>query len=197
MGAGPSTDRGRSSRGRIVEAAAELFYRQGVAATGLNEVTTASGTGKGQLYHYFRDKPDLVLAVVQSQVEHTLELQQPALDKMRSPDDLRAWADQAVAAHAHGRPARCPLGSLVSEVADGDEVLRQALDAGFTRWRTALAVGLARLQRAGCVRRDRSAADLAELLLCAYEGGVLLSEVRGDTRPLRLVLNVALDQLLT
>ena len=193
----PSTDRGRSSRARIVDSAVDLFYRRGVAATGLNEVAAASGTGKGQMYHYFRDKPDLVLAVVQAQVERTLQPQQSWLDGVTSVEDLRAWADQAVAAHQSGRPARCPLGALVSELADGDDAVRGALDDGFTRWRSLLAAGLSRLQDRGILRRDREPHDLAEVLLCAYEGGVLMSEARGDTRPLRLALDVTVDAMLT
>lgn len=192
----PSTDRGRSSRKRIVDSAADLFYRRGVAATGLNEVAAASGTGKGQLYHYFKDKPDLILAVVEAQTQRTLQTQQSWLDGVVGAEHLRAWADQAVAAHDGGRPARCPLGALVSEVADGDEALRAALNDGFSRWRSLLAAGLSRLQDCGSVRPDRQPYDLAELLLCAYEGGVLMSEARGDTRPLRLALDAALDCIL-
>ena len=64
----PTTDRGRATRERILEAASELFYRQGVTATGLDQVVTASGTGKGQLYHYFADKRELVHAVIERQI---------------------------------------------------------------------------------------------------------------------------------
>lgn len=192
----PTTDRGRSSRGRIVDAACELFYDRGVAATGLSDVTAASGTGKGQLYHYFRDKPDLVLAVVHAQVDRNLQSQQGIMERMSDAQDLRAWVEQAVHAHAHGRPARCPLGALVSEVADHDDILRQALDSGFTRWQSALAAGIARLQKLGTARGDRDPAELAEILLCAYEGGVLMSEVRGTTRPLQLALDAALMAVL-
>lgn len=193
----PSTDRGRSSRGRIIDTACDLFYDRGVALTGLNEVATVSRTGKGQLYHYFRDKTHLVLAVVHAQVDRTLQPQQRLLENMSDAEDLRGWADQAVTAHSQGRPARCPLGALVAEVADHDDVLRQALSAGFTRWKSSLAIGLERLQERGVVRADRAPQDLAEVLLCAYEGGVLLSEVRGDTYPLRLALDAALEAMLT
>ena len=192
----PSTDRGRSSRGRIVNTACDLFYDRGVAMTGLNEVAAVSGTGKGQLYHYFRDKNDLVLAVVHTQIDRTLQQQQQLLEHLTDAADLREWVEQAVAAHSHGRPARCPLGALVAEVADHDHMLRQALNGGFTRWRSTLAVGLARLQERGLVQDDRDPQDLAEILLCAYEGGVLLSEVRGNTDPLRLALNAALATIL-
>ncbi len=192
----PSTDRGRSSRGRIIDAACDLFYDRGVAATGLNEVAAVSRTGKGQLYHYFQGKPDLVLAVVRAQVDRTLHAQQWILERIEDADDLRAWADQAVAAHSQGGRARCPLGALVAEVADHDDALRQVLDDGFGRWRSALAVGLARLQKRALARADRDPQDLAEILLCAYEGGVLMSEVRRDTSSLRLALDAALVAVL-
>ena len=192
----PSTDRGRNTRERIIDTACDLFYLRGVAATGLNDIAAASGTGKGQLYHYFRDKPDLVLAVIHEQVERTLQPQHQLLEQMSSAEELHAWANEAIAAHSHGRPARCPLGALVAEVADHSDALRQALDDGFSRWRIALAAGLAGLQAQGLVRTDRDPEDLAEILLCAYEGGVLMAEVRGTTGPLQLSLDSALAAVL-
>jgi len=196
LGSGTSNQLGEMSRGRIVDTACQLFYDQGVTATGLNEVAAVSRTGKGQLYHYFRDKPDLVLAVVHAQVDRTLQSQQRVLEQLTDADDLRAWADHAVAAHDQGRPARCPLGALVAEVADQDDALRQALDQGFVRWRSELAARLAMLQKLAVARADRDPQDQAEIRLCAYEGGVLMSEVRGNTHPLRLALDAALAAVL-
>jgi TetR/AcrR family transcriptional regulator, transcriptional repressor for nem operon len=98
MSAVPSTDRGRATRERILDAASELFYRQGVGATGLDQVIAASATGKGQLYHYFADKRALVHAVVDRQVATVLDAQQARLDQLSAPADLRAWAAELVAA---------------------------------------------------------------------------------------------------
>ncbi len=50
------TRRGRASRERIVERAAELFAERGIAATSVDEVLAAAGAGKGQFYHYFRGR---------------------------------------------------------------------------------------------------------------------------------------------
>ena len=44
----------------------------GVAKTSLDEVLAASQASKSQLYHYFSDKDDLVLAVIQRQAECVL-----------------------------------------------------------------------------------------------------------------------------
>ena len=64
MAGEPRTGRGRASRERIVERAAELFAERGVAGTSLDEVLAAAGAGKGQLYHYFRGRDELVEAAV-------------------------------------------------------------------------------------------------------------------------------------
>jgi TetR/AcrR family transcriptional regulator, transcriptional repressor for nem operon len=182
----PTTDRGRATRERILDAASELFHRRGVGATGLDQVIAASATGKGQLYHYFADKRALVHAVVDRQIATVLAGQQARLAQLAAPADLRAWADELVTAYQEAdHPVRCPLGALVAELAEGDPEARAALAAGFGRWADALAAGL---RRAGVAAPERQ----ATALLAAYQGGLLLSQARGDLEPLRTALDAAL-----
>lgn len=195
MSAAPSTDRGRRSYDRIVDAAGELFYRSGVAATGLNDIAVASATGKGQLYHFFDNKNDLVRAVIIRQSHRTIEAQRLRLETMSTADDLRAWAREAVEAHEGSEPARCPLGALVNDSAH-DASLRSNLGAGFDRWRDLLAASLERLQSSGIARTDRTPTEQADLLLCAYEGGLVLAAARGTTAPLAMALEAAVQAIL-
>jgi TetR/AcrR family transcriptional regulator, transcriptional repressor for nem operon len=182
----PTTDRGRATRERILDAASELFHRRGVGATGLDQVIAASATGKGQLYHYFADKRALVHAVIDRQIAVVLAGQQARLAQLAAPADLRAWAGELVTAYQESdHPVRCPLGALVAELAEGDPEARAALDAGFGRWADALAAGL---RRAGVAAPERQ----ATALLAAYQGGLLLSQARGDLEPLRTALDAAL-----
>src|SRR3954453_15252897 len=172
----PSTDRGRATRERILEAASELFYRPGGTATGLDQVVTASSTGKGQLYHYFAGKGELVHAVIERQIEAVLAY--PV------PPDTRTWAEELIAAYEQpDHPLRCPLGALAAELAEGDPQARAALDRGFTRWTEALAAALA---------GGGDPHTLATALLAPYQGGLLLSQARGDVAPLRAALEVTL-----
>jgi AcrR family transcriptional regulator len=172
MSTPPTTDRGRATRERILEAASELFYRQGVTATGLDQVVAASRTGKGQLYHYFADKRELVHAVIERQIAAVVEAQEQVL----ANGDLRAWADELIAAYEHGdHPLRCPLGALAAELAESDPEARAALEQGFARWADALGGG-----------------ETGTVLLAAYQGGLLLSQIRGDIAPLRTALDHAL-----
>ena len=50
----------RNTRGRIINAAWELFYEQGYEDTTIEEIIERSGTSKGSFYHYFEGKDALL-----------------------------------------------------------------------------------------------------------------------------------------
>ena len=63
---GPATREGRKARSRqcILDAAREVFFRDGFMAANLDEVAERSGLAKGTLYRYFENKADLYVAVL-------------------------------------------------------------------------------------------------------------------------------------
>ena len=189
----PTTAKGRATVERILDAACVLFARQGVRATTLDQVGALSRTGRGQLYRYFGSRSDLVAAVVQRQVERVLEAQQPLLGSIAAAADVRAWCAAAATAYADDDPLRCPIGSLVHELVEDDGDAAQALAEGFGRWRTALAEGLRRVQRAGELAPGADPDALATALLAAYQGGVLLAAATGDRRVLRHALDAVVS----
>jgi len=50
----------RNTRGRIIEAAWQLFYRQGYDDTTVEDIIRESGTSRGSFYHYFEGKDALL-----------------------------------------------------------------------------------------------------------------------------------------
>src|SRR5260370_38364118 len=86
MSGEPRTGRGRASRERIVERAAELIAERGVAGTSLDDVLAAAGAGKSQLYHYFSGRDGLGAAAV------ACPLQQAPGGPTRALRCLRTWA---------------------------------------------------------------------------------------------------------
>lgn len=190
----PSTDRGRATVARILEAACVLFARQGVRATTLDQIGSAAGAGRSQLYHFFADKADLVADVVGFQVERVLSSVEPSFDTVNTADDLRTWCANAIREHAASRdPIRCPIGSLIYELDSTDYSLaRAALKAGFARWEQAIADALRRIAHCGGLRPDADPTSSAAGLLAAYQGGMLLADVNNNVTPLRHALDTAL-----
>lgn len=56
-------------RDRILHAASELFYSQGIKATGVDAIATQAGSNKMTLYKHFPSKDDLVIAFLRKRDE--------------------------------------------------------------------------------------------------------------------------------
>ncbi len=187
------TAKGAATRQRILDAAADLMYTQGVGSTSIDDVIGASGTGKSLVYGHFRDKSELVEAVVEAQIERVLSEQARFLEDLRTMRGLDRWRDHVVASVRGPRGAHgCPIGSLASELADRSETARRKLEQAFAVWEQWFRAGLERMQQSGELRQDADVDELAVGLMAAVQGGYLLSHARRDGRSMALALDMAL-----
>jgi len=78
----PNSTRGRKRLARMLEAATELFLRDGYRGTSIDAILEASGGSKATLYNYFSTKDDLFRAVVGEAISSAA---QPELDAGGDP----------------------------------------------------------------------------------------------------------------
>jgi AcrR family transcriptional regulator len=192
----PATAKGRQTRQRIIDAAAELIYERGVAGVSLDDVRQVTGTSKSQLYHYFDDKNDLVHAVIDRQGQQVLGFHGPQLHSLSNWDDIERWRSGIVALNAaRGCRSGCPLGSLANELSELDDDARDLLVDAFSSWERLLADGLARMIEVGTLSSDADPATLAVSTIASLQGGLLLAELERSTRPLEIALDAAIAHL--
>jgi len=194
----PSTAKGRATRRRIVEAAADLMVERGVAAVSLDEVGRVASTSKSQMYHYFTSKDALVAAVVGCVRDRILTFQGDLLMTVRSVDDLQRWADSIVALQRRAPQwSGCPLGTLASELTGEAGDRRLDILEAFGSWQLLLHDALQRLRDSGRLRADADPQRLAIATLASLEGGLLLSRALQDGAPLAVALDAAIGHLRT
>jgi AcrR family transcriptional regulator len=192
------TRRGRETRQRIISAAAELMFEHGVAETTLEDIRAAAGVSGSQVYHYYADKQALVRAVIDFQTDAVLDSQSDHLDALDTDSGLRAWRDFIV---EHQRQLQCrggcPIGALGADVAETDTMARMAVAGGFRRWEVRIRDGLRMMQTRGDLPQTVDADDLALALLAALQGGLLLTQILRDTKPLEVALDAMLERIET
>lgn len=194
MPATTTRERGRVTRERLVTTAAMLFHQHGVAATGLDAILRAAGAGKSQLYHYFRDKDDLVRAVA-AHHRTVLGLLDPG-PPLADWAALEAWLDGLIDfLEARDCAGGCPIGTLAAELAEQPGTARDEVADALAVWRERLRSTFADWQSRGLLARDRDPQALADFLLAAKQGGMLLAKTFRDIGPLRRALAEALAHL--
>jgi TetR/AcrR family transcriptional repressor of nem operon len=189
------TSRGASTRQRIVDTTANLIYAKGVEGTSLDDVRAAAGVSKSQLYHYFADKDALVREVISAQAAHVLAAQGTALTQLDSLAALRRWCDCILTLNRGHANGGCPIGALANELANKSEQDRALLVAGFNSWEELLAEGFAKMQENGELGRSAVPRVLATGVLSAVQGGLLLAKTSRSEAPLKIALDMALNNV--
>jgi AcrR family transcriptional regulator len=192
----PKTRRGRESRDRIVECAASLIGDRGVEHVGLDDVLTAAGVGKGQLYHYFTDRDALVEAAVARRCAQV----QDALARLFGGLDTLSELERALDAYVkiyEQTLAGCPIGRIAAEVAGRNDSAQRQVATAFDNWQSLFADLFTRLRARGDLNPDADSAALATALLAALEGGQILSQTRNDAASLRIAIAAALGHIRT
>lgn len=189
----PSTERGRRTRRRIVEAALDVVAERGAHGASLDEVGMRAATSKSQMYHYFSDRDDLLRAVAEATNDVVLGAQEPLFAGLGTAAGLRAWADALVELNTarHGAGG-CPIASLVAQVGERDEAARVLLAGGFDRWEAAIRKGLEAQRANGELREGADVGFLATSVLASVQGGLVLAQARRDPAALRTALDGAL-----
>ena len=154
-------------RERILTIAADLFYRHGIRAVGVDSIAEGAGTNKMTLYRHFASKDELVaqylrrLADKASSSWDALVAKHPGNPR----GQLRGWIEDMAAHVASGDERGCPLANAAVELPEKDHPARRVIEAFKTAQR----------QR---IIEVCSAAELAEPEMLADELFLLLEGAR-------------------
>lgn len=160
-------------RERLIAAARDMIYQQGIEKTTLADIAAAAAVPLGNVYYYFKTKRDIVEAVVESHVSQARAMLTAIEDSCDSPRErlkalFGALSQQADLIARYG----CPQGTLCLELdkrADAPELAARLMREP---------VGWASRQFAamGCPDAD----DLAVEVIARYQGTALLSNTFRD-----------------
>ncbi len=75
------------TRQKIVDVARQLFAKNGLEKTTMNDIATSSGKGRRTLYTYFKNKEDVYYAVIESELERLSDRMDEVAEKEMSPQD--------------------------------------------------------------------------------------------------------------
>jgi len=188
--------RGAETRLRIIRTAADLFHKQGVGATSPDQVIEASGTGKGQFYHYFKSKERLVHEVLQTYLEDIAKGTAPLSYEINSWEDLERWFFSNVELQKRFRMTRgCPFGTIGNEVTENDELIRQDLSLIFEIVKNKLAAFFLKEKAKGLLSQDANEERMADFCIATIQGAMLLGKIKRNSQTVETTVREAVAHL--
>jgi TetR/AcrR family transcriptional repressor of nem operon len=117
------------TRKQIITAAAAEFRKNGIVATGLNDLMRVAGLTHGGFYKHFESKDQLVTEACAEAVKTVI------LEKIAAAasDGAGAAAAYLSTGHRDNPASGCPLSAIGSELARSDEKTRVVATEGFLK----------------------------------------------------------------
>ncbi|MET3466997.1 AcrR family transcriptional regulator [Microbacterium sp. 1262] len=165
MGRPGAYAKGVARRQEILDRAIEVFQERGLQGTSLRRIAEAIGVSHAALLHYFESREQLLVAVY----EHA-ETQRG--QRGRTPPETAVGVMTRAAVDNLEVPGLVELYSILvaGALEAGSEHGKRFFTARFERIRGELTERLRAEQRAGTVRDDVPAEQLAALLIAASDG---------------------------
>ncbi len=166
------------AKSKLFQTAAELFYRHGYRATGVDTIAAESGIGKMTLYRYYLSKDDLIVAYLRDSDEVFWSgFEQITAEATTARDKLLAFftslQEYATTPACYG----CPFLNVATEYPDGDYAGHQVAvahkQAARERFRALAA-------EAGAARPEALADALHLLMDGAYMAARLYNGAAGN-----------------
>lgn len=162
--------------------------QQGYHGTGLNEILSAVQIPKGSFYNYFGSKENFTVGIIEHYILPYIEQIQTYL-KQSEGNALgaleRYLQESIIELEKTNFKGGCLLGNLIGEVSDTSDVCRIALQTALNSYRDVWELGLNLAQNEGTIRTDKSARELADLWVNAWEGALLRMKVEQSVAPLK------------
>jgi len=106
-----------AKRDRLIDAASQLFYEQGVERTTIADIAAAADVPAGNVYYYFKAKDDIVDAVVSMRIGGIEAMYSDLANGYDTPVDRLKALFKSLSGQAETIAQRgCPIGSLCTEL---------------------------------------------------------------------------------
>jgi TetR/AcrR family transcriptional regulator, transcriptional repressor for nem operon len=174
----------------------QLLMQQGYHGTGLKEILDAVQIPKGSFYNYFASKETYAAEVIQHYIEPFIvqldnHLQNPDLDALSA---LKAYFNELIVELEKAQyKGGCLLGNLIGEIGDTSEICQKSLQLAVHRYQGLLASGLKKAQLEQTIRMDKSADEMADLLVNMWQGALLRMKIERSAQPLKQCCRDLLD----
>jgi AcrR family transcriptional regulator len=183
----PATKSERTRR-FIIEKAAPVFNKKGIAGTSLSDLTEATGLTKGGIYGNFKDKDAVAVAVFQYHIENLTAFLQREIGQGNTPTHKllaipNAYRKLYKTMMAYGG---CPILNTAAEADDTHQTLCRLTVEAIESMKQTIVTLIRTGQSVGEIQPEANPETIADIVIALIEGGTLLSKTTGqDTYMMR------------
>lgn len=186
-------------RNRLLAEGGRVIHRSGFNGSGVQDIVAAAGVPKGSFYSYFDSKEAFAAEVLEAywlsiEERHGKVMYDARIKPLARIEKL---FELLIEDHeAQEFKLGCLVGNLSLELSNTSSEVRTALEGILTRWESMIEACLDEAKMRQELATDCDPAQLASVIIEAWEGAVLRSKIERNGDACRRFQQVTLKRLL-
>lgn len=178
--------KGQLTKERILDEATKIVVQKGFQATSISDILNATDIKKGSLYFHYPEKNVLIHAILDKVQEGFMRFLDSSLSGSSPGEALDNFFSAVLKKHQEAEfVGGCIFGNTALEMGDKCEDISKKIGDVFEKWVEKLTIVIKSAQDSRQIRDDLSAGMLAHQIVATLEGGIMLSRLNKDEKPLR------------
>lgn len=165
-----------TTRDKLINSAKKLFYERGFNGTSIDDILKDAGCNKGSLYHLFKSKKELLLAVIKERIAYNLELKYKDIYIVENP--LQYLKHKLLTTDNFDFKHGCALNNLVQEMSPNDNDVAKALLKVYDDLEHFYFLALQDMEMS-----DEEKKSLAKMMVATVEGAIMAAKATQDKAP--------------
>lgn len=173
-----------TAKERIIEVAADLFYRQGYNATGIQQIIDEAGVSKGSFYTHFKTKDDLGLEYLRAMSSRELAHLKDVLSDIKDPYTKYIQFNQIMKEWMVSTEYRgCAFANMSAEVTDMHSPIRKEAKYHYEGFRAIIKDMVEDLLKSDPKYKNIDASFAVNQYMIIAIGALLNAEIYQDAWP--------------
>jgi len=183
----------QNSRELLLDSAFKEFYKNGYQGANIATILKEVNMNKGSLYHFFKSKKELGLAVIEERIERNLITKYTEiLEKENRVETLFKVLIDAPKLLVYG----CPLNKMSQEMLYIDKDFKKTLSSTYKKFNNSIESILLKGMQNNEI--NRSSAELtAQLIIATYEGALMIYHLNQNKEQYDQILTILKKNLFT
>ena len=186
-------------RDKILDIGVDLIAQKGYNGIGIQEVLDNAQIPKGSFYHYFKNKEDFGLQVIQRHGSNSLRYIDSFLSDTALSPLQRIFALFEDIQNVYEKKEfkeGCLLGNCSTELADQKECFSSTLENEFLKMENQFIVCLKEAKNNGELKTEVSPEELASFIVNSWEGAILRTKSIKSNEPMKILVKFLRTQIL-
>ena len=165
-----------TTREKLINSAHKLFYEKGYNATSIDDILKDAGLNKGSLYHLFKSKKELLLAVINERIAYNFAKKYKDIATVKNP--LKFLKQKLLSTDDFDFKHGCMLNNLIQEMSPVDSDIAKALLRVYNDLEYYYFLSLRNKDM-----DDKEKQSLAKMILATVEGAITAAKAAQDKAP--------------